>query len=88
MNLMHFALIFSVIIALYNLQQLKITLKGKGYPVDMLSGWLNDYRQFKELIRTETDEKVRIEYQKIINGLHFSLAGVIVLSVMLIRGRW
>ena len=87
MNLLDLALLFSLIIALYNLQQLKITLKQKGYPVDMLTGWLKDYRLFKELIHREPQEKNRIEYQKIINGLHFSLAGFVVLIVMAIRQR-
>jgi len=87
MNLMDFAMLFSLIIALYNLQQLKITLREKGYPVEMLTGWSKDYRQLKELIRKEPEEKVKIEYQKIINGLHFSLAGFVVLAVMVIRAR-
>ena len=48
---MDFAMLFSLIIALYNLQHLKITLREKGYPVEMLTGWSKDYRQLKELIR-------------------------------------
>jgi hypothetical protein len=87
MNLLDLALLFSLIIALYNLQQIKITLKQKGYPVEMLTGWLKDYRLFKELIQKEPEEKTKLAYQKIINGLHFSLAGFVVLVVMAVRHR-
>lgn len=87
MNLLDLALLFSLIIALYNLQQIKITLKQKGYPVEMLTGWLRDYRLFREMIRKEPEEKVRLEHQKTINALHFSLAGFVVLVFMAVRHR-
>lgn len=87
MNLIDVALVISLIVALYNLQQIKITLKQRGYPVEMLSGWIEDYRQFKKLIQKEPDEKIKIQYQKILNGLHVSLAGSIALIVMILRNR-
>ncbi len=87
MGLLEFAVIFSVIVALYNLQQIKIVLKNKGYAVDMLTGWLGDYRQFKELTHKESDPKVKIKYQKILNGLHFSLAGLVFFAAMILSRR-
>ncbi len=57
MSLFEMALIFSMIIALYNIQQIKMTLKDKGYTVDLMTGWLRDYRQFKGLIVEEPDQK-------------------------------
>lgn len=87
MNLLDIALVVSVIVALYNIQQLKITLKEKGFPVEMLSGWVDDYRNLKKLIRDEPDQKLKIKYQKILNGLFFSLAGTVVLLAMMIRER-
>ena len=64
MGLLEFALIFTVIYALYNLQQIKITLKEKGFTVDVIKGSLGDYRKFKDLIRNEPDQKKKMEYQK------------------------
>jgi hypothetical protein len=85
MGLFEFALLFSAVVALYNFQQIKIALKNRGHPVDMLSGWMRDYRQFKTLIEEESDQKRKIEYQKNLNGLHFSLLGMAVFAVLLLR---
>ena len=87
MGLLEFALIFSAVIALYNLQQIKMTLKDKGYTVAMLTGWLSDYQQFKGLIEKEPDQKVKIKYQQILNGLYFSLGGIVVFAAMVLRNR-
>jgi hypothetical protein len=87
MGLLQLAVVFSVIMALYNLQQMKIALKDKGYPVEMLTGWIRDYRQLKDLIRKEPDPKGKIKYQKILNGLHFSLAGLIFFVAMILSKR-
>lgn len=87
MGLLEFALIFSVIIALYNLQQIKITLKEKGLTVDVIKGSLGDYRKFKDLIRNEADQELKIKYQKILNGLHFSLFGLVLFAIIILRVR-
>jgi hypothetical protein len=80
-------LIFSLVMALYNVQQIKMTLKHEGHMVDMLTGWLTDYRLFKELIAKEKDQEIKIKHQKILNGLHFSLLGVLIFAGLLIRSH-
>ena len=87
MGLLEFAVIFSTVIALYNLQQIKMILKDKGYAVDMLTGWLSDYRHFKGLIQKEPDQKVKIKYQQILNGLHFSLGGIFFFVALVLHNR-
>ena len=87
MGWLEFALIFSIIIALYNVQQIKLTLKDKGYTVDMFKGMLGDYRKFKELMYEEPDQKIKLKYQKILNGLLFSLVGVVLFAIMILRNR-
>ncbi|MGB5984779.1 MAG: hypothetical protein WBG37_05690 [Desulfobacterales bacterium] len=68
----------SVVFTLYYLQQIKITLKGKGFDVDMLTGWLTDYRRFKKLILKESEPKSKAGYQGILNGLHLALMGLVI----------
>ena len=87
MGLLEFALIFSVVFALYNLQQIKITLKEKGFTVDVIKGSLGDYRKFKDLIRNEPDQNIKIKYQKILNALHFSLFGLVLFAIIILRVR-
>jgi hypothetical protein len=87
MGLFEFAIILSVTIALYNLQQIKMILKNKGFTVDAFKGWFEDYRRFKGLIRNEADPKVKIKYQKILNGLHFSLAGGTAFALIVLINR-
>ncbi|MBW2608420.1 MAG: hypothetical protein JRD05_12395 [Deltaproteobacteria bacterium] len=87
MDLLEFALIFTVIYALYNLQQIKITLKEKGLTVDVIKGSLGDYRKFKDLIRNEPDQQSKMKYQRILNGLHFSLFGLVLFAIMILRVR-
>jgi len=87
MDLLEFALIFTVIVALYNLQQIKITLKEKGLTVDVIKGSLGDYRKFKDLIRNEPDQQSKMKYQRILNGLHFSLFGLVLFAIMILRVR-
>jgi len=87
MGLLEFALIFSVIYALYNLQQIKITLKEKGFTVDVIKGSLGDYRKFKDLIRNEPDQNIKMKYQKILNGFHFALFGIVLFAIMILRVR-
>ena len=87
MSFFDLAVIFSVAVVLYNFQQIKMTLKDKGYPVETFKGWLRDYRQFKGVIQQESDLKTRTKYQKTLNGLHFSLLGLILFAVLAIRQR-
>ena len=87
MSLIEFALFFSAVIALYNIQKIKIILKEKGYPVEMLTGWMADYRQFKRLIEKEPDQKSKIRYQQILNGLLFSLGGLVFFAAMAFYNR-
>ncbi|MFZ0243732.1 MAG: hypothetical protein WAL90_18985 [Desulfobacterales bacterium] len=87
MGLFEFAIIFSATIALYNLQQIKMILKDKGFTVDAFAGWIEDYRRFKRLIRVEPDRKIKIKYQKVLNGLHFSLAGGAAFAVIVLINR-
>ena len=87
MGLLEFALIFSIIYALYNLQQIKITLKEKGLTVDVIKGSLGDYRKFKDLILNEPDQNIKIKYQKILNAFHFSLFGIVLFAIIILRVR-
>lgn len=87
MGLLEFAMILSAIIVLYNFQQIKIILKNRGFTVDMFTGWLGDYRRFKDLIRREPDRKTKIKYQAILNGLHFSLMGLVAFAAMVLTQR-
>jgi hypothetical protein len=63
-----------------------MTLKSKGYNVGLFSGWLSDYRRFKELLARETQEREKIKLQGILNGLHFALIGILVFTAMLASG--
>ena len=87
MDLLEFALIFTVVFTLYNLQQIKITLKEKGLTVDVFKGSLEDYRKFKDLIRNESNQILKMKYQRILNGLHFSLFGIVLFVIMILRLR-
>jgi hypothetical protein len=87
MGLLEFALIFSVVIALYNVQQMKLVLKDKGHVVDMFKGLLGDHKKFKELMHRESDEKRKLKYRQTLNGLYFSLVGVILFGIMVLRAR-
>ena len=86
MSWLKIGLIGSVVFALYYLQQIKITLKGKGYDVDMLTGWVSDYRRFKNLILKAADPKSKAEYQAILNGLHLALVGMVVIAAFMWMG--
>jgi len=77
----------SIIFGLYYFQQIKMTLKSKGYNVQPFSGWIDDYRQFKGLILKEPDQRLKAQYQGIINGLHLSLGGLGVFIILLLSGN-
>lgn len=86
MSWLQIGLFGTVIFALYYFQQMKITLKNKGYNVDLFTGWISDYKNFKKLIQNETDEKEKVKYQAILNGLHLALIGLIVIPALMLRG--
>jgi hypothetical protein len=87
MGILELAVIICVTIVVYNIQQIKIILKTSGYTVDMFRNLLGDYRRFKGLIQNEPDRKVKAKYQAILNGLHFSIAGVIMFTFMILNER-
>jgi hypothetical protein len=87
MGWLEMGLVGSIIFAVYYFQQIKITLKEKGHPVELFVGWLSDYRKFKELILNETDERTKLKYQGILNGLHLALGGLVVIAFLLVKNR-
>jgi hypothetical protein len=76
MNWFDIGLIGAVVIAMYYLQEIKMTLKSKGHQVEYFSGWISDYQKFKDLTLKETDEKTKTKYQKVLNGLRFAMIAV------------
>lgn len=87
MTWMKFGLFGSIVFVLYYFQQIKMTLKGRGYDVSLVTGWFSDYRRFKSLLSGETDEQRKMEYQGILNGLHLALVGLVVIVVLLFSGE-
>lgn len=87
MSWMHIGLIGAIVFTLHSFQQIKMTLKDKGHHVDMMTGWMDDYRRYKKLTREETDETVRYKYQRVLNGLYLALAGLIFIPLMMILGK-
>ena len=87
MSWMKLGLFGSIIFALYYYQQIKMTLKGKGYDVDLVTGWIDDYRKFKQLIDKENDKKTKAQYQAILNGLHLALVGIVIIAGFLVFGQ-
>jgi hypothetical protein len=88
MNWLEIGLVGSVIFALYYFQQIKMTLKEKGFDVEMFSGWFADYKRFKELTAKEKDERQKIKLQGILNGFHLALAGLVVIAYFLFSQYW
>ena len=43
MSWLKLGLFGSIIFVLYYYQQIKMTLKERGYEVDLLTGWIDDY---------------------------------------------
>ena len=87
MSWMKMGLIASIVFALYYYQQVKMALKDEGYEVDLLTGWLSDYRRFKELTYKQKDEWKRVKYQGLLNGLHLALLGLVVIAGFMIFGK-
>jgi hypothetical protein len=53
----------------------------------MFKGLLGDHRKFKELMNSEPDEKRKLKYRQTLNGLYFSLLGVVLFGIMVLRAR-
>lgn len=87
MNWLAIGLIGAIVFALHAFQQIKIVLKERGYSVDMMTGWLEDYRRFKQLALEEEDEPTRYKYQRILNGLYMALAGLVLFPLLMITGK-
>lgn len=87
MSWMHIGLIGAIVFTLHSLQQIKMTLKDKGHHVDMMTGWLDDYRRYKKLVSEEPDETTRYKYQRVLNGLYLALAGLVFIPLMMIMGK-
>jgi uncharacterized membrane protein YiaA len=87
MNWLAIGLIGAIVFVLHAFQQIKITLKEKGYQVDLMTGWFEDYRRFKKLTLEETDEPTRHKYQRILNGLYLALAGLVFIPLLMIMGK-
>lgn len=87
MSWMNIGLIGAIVFTLHALQQIKMTLKDKGHHVEMMTGWLEDYRKFKQLAIDEPDEPTRHKYQRILNGLYLALAGLVFIPLLMIMGK-
>ena len=87
MSWLHIGLIGAIVFTLHAFQQIKMTLKDKGHHVDMMTGWFDDYRRYKNLIREETDETARYKYQRVLNGLYLALAGLVFIPLIMILGK-
>ncbi|HSO19597.1 MAG TPA: hypothetical protein VLT88_09080 [Desulfosarcina sp.] len=87
MSWLHLGLIGAIVFTLHSFQQIKMTLKEKGYPVDLMTGWIADYRNFRKLTLEETDEQKRYQYQRILNGLYLALAGVVLIPLLILAGK-
>ena len=87
MSWLKIGILASVIFGLYYFQQIKITLKSRGYDVEMFTGWLADYRTFKEMLKNETDPQLKVKYQGILNGLHMAFTGLVVITLVLLFGN-
>jgi hypothetical protein len=55
--------------------------------VDLMTGWLDDYRRFKKLTIEEPDKEMRYKYQRILNGLYLALAGLVFIPLLIIMGK-
>ena len=87
MNWLHIGLIGAIVFSLHSLQQIKMILKDKGHHVDLMTGWMDDYKKFKALTLEETDEATRYKYQRILNGLYLALAGLVFIPLLMIMGK-
>ena len=84
MDWLQIGLVGSIVFAVYQVQQIKMELKKRGYEIEVFTQWFSDYRKFKNLLQNETDKKMQIKYQGILNALHLSLAGGAVIAILLV----
>jgi hypothetical protein len=87
MSWLNIGLIGAIVFTLHSFQQIKMTLKDRGYHVDLMTGWMDDYRRFKQLTLEETDEATRYKYQRTLNGLYLALAGLVLIPLLMILGK-
>ncbi len=87
MSWLHIGLIGAIVFTLHSFQQIKMTLKDKGHHVDLMTGWVEDYRRFKKLSIEEPDEPTRDKYQRVLNGLYLALAGLVFIPLLIIIGK-
>lgn len=87
MNWLSIGLIGAIVFTLHAFQQIKMTLKDKGHHVELMSGWVEDYRKFKQLTLDEPDELTRHKYQRVLNGLYLALAGLVFIPLLMIMGK-
>jgi hypothetical protein len=88
MNWFEIAVICPIVFGVYYIQQIKIALKERGEPVELFSGWFADYRRIKKLAAgEEKNERVRVRYNTLINGLHLSLGFLALIIVLRVLGK-
>ncbi len=87
MGWMEIGWIGSFIFTLYYFQQIKMTLKDKGYEVTMFTGWFGDYKRFKQLMLDEKEKEIKVKYQGILNGLYLAIAGLIIIPILIMNGK-
>ena len=87
LNWFDIAIICPVIFGIYYVQQIKIALKTRGEYVDMFGGWYADYRRMKDLAAGEKDEAIRLQYQRLVSGLHFSIGFLALMVVLRVAGK-
>jgi len=87
MNWLNIGLLFSIMFILYSVQQIKMTLKEKGYDVDIFSNPIDDYNRFKKIIDSEKDARLKARYQGMLNGLYMAFGGTVVLGYLIFGQR-
>ena len=87
MSRLNIGLIGAIVFTLHSFQQIKMTLKDKGHHVELMTGWFEDYRRFKQLTLDEPDEPTRYKYQRVLNGLYLALAGLVFIPLLMILGK-
>jgi hypothetical protein len=85
MGWLEMGLMVSVIFILYAVQQMKITLKEKGRPVELIAGWFKDYQAFKKLAEEELDPPTKAKYAGILNSLYLAIGGGAVIIFMMFK---
>lgn len=89
MSWFEIAVVCSIVFGIYYIQQIKIALKERGEPVEVFSGWLRDYRRIKRLAAgEEKNERARVRYSTLINGLHLSMGFFALMIVLRVLARF